>query len=150
MSKKSYKSAITLVEILLVIGLIGLVIGIGPLIDDNILKRSEVNVTYQKLLFALRKSQTNAQAGYHDTNWGTRILTDRIVVYTGQSYAGSDTQYEEIFIFPERVLIEGGAEVNFEKDTGETSSNYSLSIRDVNSLNQKQIEVNQYGIIETN
>jgi prepilin-type N-terminal cleavage/methylation domain-containing protein len=108
----------TLLEILLVIGIISiLLVFIVPLSLD-FYKSQQFEIQTQSVIQTLRRAQSKAMAMEQDTSFGLHITDQNYTLFKGNSYATRDTQYDEIFDFSEIINIGGLNEIVFLKSEG--------------------------------
>lgn len=156
-SKKS-QNGFTLIEILLVIGILGLLFGIGLLSIGNIQVITQNNASSSVMVSDLKTQQIKAMVG--DTegrgvpdNYGIKILSDQYILFHGMSYNPADTANFSIPItsgytlsstFPNTTILfasNSGELVNFIEDQD------SITLTHTPSGKQQIIRLNKYGTI---
>ena len=87
-------------------------------------------VRYQSYIFEectldvmhyLRLSHSHAKARLHGSSNGIKILPDRLVMFSGDSYLERMVVMDEEYIFPIGVTVDGLSEIVFEEITGTPS-----------------------------
>ncbi len=108
----------TLLEILLVIGIISiLLVFIAPLSLD-FYKSQQLETQAQSVIQTLRRAQSKAMAVELDSSFGVYITDQNYTLFKGNSYITRDVQYDEIFDFPEIINVGGLNEIVFLKSDG--------------------------------
>lgn len=137
--------AYTLIEILLVVGLIGLITAISlPVINDS-QYRSELESAIQTTTRALRTAQVNARAISGNSAWGVYLQGDVIVLFRGSSYAGRDPSYDTEYDFADNLTISGISEVVFSVFQGLPSATGNINFSVVGKTGQ--ININTKGVL---
>jgi len=150
---------LTLVELLLVVGILGMLFGIAILSLGNIQVVTK-NSTFSSVLISdLKNQQIKAMVG--DTegrgtpdNYGIKILSDRYVLFHGITYNASNTSnfsvpvdsgYTLSSTFPNTTIL-------FASDSGElvnfTQGQDTVTLIHTQSGKTKVIRLNKYGTID--
>ena len=147
-SKLAYfnkKSGLTIVELLIVIAIFTILFSLSSSVYNDYKSHSNLAVTANSVVEAMRFAQSGAQSGKGDSKWGVEILTNQITIFKGNSYAGRDISFDEDFVFANGVSASGLAEVIFDKLTGETSTVGTVTL--TNGAESKNISINEKGTI---
>jgi prepilin-type N-terminal cleavage/methylation domain-containing protein len=145
--KKRFKKGFTLVEIMLVIGLIAAITSISfPAYRNYLIKNSLEMATMNSANF-IRKAQILSMIGENDSRWGVYLTNEEIILYQGDSYTTRDPEYDEIFTNPESIQISGDTEINFEILTGNLDSNKTIIFSGENDFSTI-LNINRKGNIE--
>lgn len=138
------RKGFTFIEVLLVIMLIALILGISIPVSTNFFQQDNRSYDAQVITSALRHARLKAQAGEYDSNWGIYITVPSTTIFSGNSYATRDSQYDQDIPFSTASTITGDNEIVFSKRSGNTTP---ASI-DISSNSQTiTITVNNRGII---
>lgn len=113
--------AFTLLEILIVIGIIGVLASLTLPWGMDFYKSQQLASESQAILQVLRRAQSRAMFQESDSGFGVYFSGNRYVLFKGSSFAGRDSQFDEIFDLPAVVVPAGLAEVVFSKMEGKPS-----------------------------
>jgi prepilin-type N-terminal cleavage/methylation domain-containing protein len=110
----------TLLEILLVIGIISILLVFIVPISLDFYKSQQLETQTQSVIQTLRRAQSKATVVELDSSFGVYFGTSNYTLFKGSSYfdSGRDSQYDEIFDFPEIINIGGLDEIVFLKSEG--------------------------------
>jgi len=114
----SNKRGFTIVEMLLSIALVTIIAGIGVPIYQSLQVRNDLDVAVDSFVQSARRAQVLARASDGDTNWGVYATSSTIAIFKGASYAGRDSDYDEVFLVPTSITPSGVQEIVFEKFIG--------------------------------
>jgi len=139
--------AFTLVEIIVVLGIIGLFIGISvPFLQKTKLKndlRSSTTVMVQWL----RRAQLLAQSGSDDLGAGVYIQSGAMSVFRWDTYVTRLSEYDDVYILPSSVTFTGIQEIRFERVTGFPDTTWPIFILTSTEWEDNTINLNAKGII---
>lgn len=131
--KLKARGGLSLLEILIVIGILVLLVvaaaGVLPRFKDT----SELNSAVVRIVSLLEKSRTETLSSDGAQQHGVHFETTRAVFFTGTSYNEGGTD-DEIYILPESVEVSttslsgGGQDVVFERLTGETRQDGTITL----------------------
>jgi len=108
----------TLLEILLVIGILAILISFLLPIGLNFYKSQQLDTQTQAIIQTLRRAQLKAMAIELDSSFGVYLTDDNYTLFKGNSYTIRDLQYDEVFDLPEIINVSGLSEVVFLKSEG--------------------------------
>lgn len=108
----------TLVEILLALGILGLMLAVAQPSYSLFLATMGAQDAEVVYVQTLRRAQLLSEAGKGDSAWGVRISTSSILLYKGSGYASRDTAYDEAFTSATQFSVFGLTDVVFTKFTG--------------------------------
>ncbi len=148
----------TLIEIVIVMGIMGILMGLGTVSLLRSQRRAGVNEAAQVLISDLRSQQTKAMTGVTvggtvPVGFGIYFEANRYILFSGSSYNSSDSMNAEVSISaPSAITNIGfpGNAVVFLARSGEvagfTPSGNSVTIEE-DGGQAKTIQVNKYGIV---
>jgi type II secretory pathway pseudopilin PulG len=157
------KKGLTLIEALLIIGILFILLSIAFPNFRFFQKESDLNDSVEEIINTLRLAQNKALASEGASQWGiyfeTSTFPHRYILFKGESFATRDNSVDEIHKLPNSVEIYeinlwGGKEVVFEKVTGFVSSTsqfgkVSLRLRGDPTKN-KTIYIENSGLVGLN
>lgn len=136
----------SLVEMLLSVAIIAIIAGLSAPFYFSYLTGNDFGLAVETGVRSLRRAQFLAQNQERDSNWGTYFSTSSITIYSGASYSGRVSGYDERYDFPNTVTSTV-ADINFTKFTGETAITTAINIRS-NAGQSSTITVNAKGMID--
>mgnify|MGYP001612365742 CR=1 FL=1 len=149
----------TLVEVLVVAGVIAVLYGLVSLRLINVSQIASVKNPVNQLVTDVKNQQTRAMAT--DTqgsgvvsDYGIYFETSRYTVFRGSSYSAVDP-YNLVVNLPSRVQFSSitfpASTLQFGKGSGELpgfiGSQNTVTIRNIDSGEQKTVTVNRYGVV---
>ena len=112
------RRGVTMIELILVVGLVTLVVGISGGFYSRFLTQNAVANTTDQLVESLRKAQTYAMAGKENSNWVVAYQGGAIVFYRGNSYATRVSAFDEVTSVNSSLTVSGLTDINFARVTG--------------------------------
>jgi prepilin-type N-terminal cleavage/methylation domain-containing protein len=146
------KRGVTLIELLLVIGIMAIIVSATLPLYSVFLVRNEVKTTSWDVVDALNRAKIHSMTGRDNQEWGVHFDSSAYTLFKGGAYSPTDPA-NEIYnlnssIFVGGVLLNGeGNEVVFNKVTGDTDEYGSISLEDSNSNASATISINKVGTI---
>ncbi len=144
-STKELSRGFTLVEIVVVIGIVALLVAFSTSVYNSFKTHENLEIATTGVVEAVRHAQANAQSGKGDSSWGVESLSNSILIFKGSSYASRDTSSDLPFDFSGGVVASGLSEIVFEKITGSTVNTGAITL--TNSYGTKNITINAKGTI---
>lgn len=141
------KNGFTLLEILLVIGVVVILAGISMPIYQSFQVKADLGASAQSLVQNLRQAWIFSKAMKNDSSWGIYLETGKIVLFKGSSYASRDSSFDEETVISDSISLSGMNEIVFSKLSGlpQTTGSMTLTSSD-NSTST--IIINSQGMIE--
>ncbi len=140
------KHGFTLVEVLLAVGLIGILTGVGAPVFSRLLTKNNLDVAGESLAVSWRRGQGLAMANDGDSLWGVKVATGSLTLFKGSSFSGRDTNYDETSDLPSTILVSGTAtEIVFNKLTGTPSAAGTITL--VNFADTITLTINSQGTV---
>jgi Tfp pilus assembly protein FimT len=120
----------TIAEVLIVVGLIGLVVSVSMPMYNRYIARNSMEIARQNVAQGLERAKFLAQTGMNDSAWGfsTIAIPGRGVLFMGDSFATRNPAFDELYSIPESITVDGLTEVVFEKVTGLPSVTGTITI----------------------
>jgi prepilin-type N-terminal cleavage/methylation domain-containing protein len=110
----------TMIEVLLVIGIIGAVTSVSIPMYRDYQVRSDLNIATEQATQGLSRARILAQSGKDDTQWGFYVPNGTL--YKGSSYATRVQAYDEVYPMPSTITTTGLLEVSYSRVEGAPSS----------------------------
>jgi prepilin-type N-terminal cleavage/methylation domain-containing protein len=139
------KNGFTLMELLIVIGIIVLLSIILLPIGFNYYQRELLNKTEDQLVWLLKEARDNAVNQKNGSFFGVYIAVNDFIIFQGPNYNQRAAENDSSYSFPETITISGLKEIIFVPNTGTTQQVGTISL----ALGQfkKDISINEFGII---
>lgn len=142
---KKQQGGFSLLEILIVAGIVALVISISDSVYSNFRSHNNLELATYSVVEGARHAQENSVKVKEDSSWGVEILSDQIVVFKGNSYGSRDSSFDLALMFPRGVTATGLSEIVFEKVTGVTGDTGTTTLTGTDST--REIYINEKGTI---
>lgn len=136
----------TLIEILLVIGIFGVLISFILPLSLTFYKSQQLEVQAQSIVQILRSAQLKSMATESDSSFGVYFTSGSYTLFKGNSYLTRDENYDEIFDLPKIVNVSGTLEIVFLKLEGTPKVQPAYIILNTDSDTRK-IDINEVGRI---
>ena len=135
----------TLVELLMVLGILALLIVVSLPLTVNFYKTRQLDVHEQGIVQALRRAQLKAMSIERNSAFGVYLTSTQYVLFKGSSYAARDTSYDEVFDLSGNLSVSGLSEIVFSKLNGTTTDTGTITL----SIDDKteSININEMGRI---
>lgn len=108
----------TLIEILLVVGILMILAILTLPITFDFYRSQQLNTHAQELTQTLRRAQLKAMSVESGSSFGVYLTDDNYTLFKGPSFASRDVQYDEVFDLPRIIAVSGIKEVVFSKFEG--------------------------------
>ncbi len=132
------RRAFSLLEVVIVIGIIGVMAALSiPQYRDYQI-RSDLDTVAQQVSQGLARAQLLAKSGERDSAWGFYVPAG--ILYKGASYATRDSNYDQTFPMPSTIAVNGLLDISYAKNTGTPSEVGNITLRALND-DQRQIQV---------
>lgn len=134
--KHSNRSGFTLVELLLVIGIMLILVVVSLPVYGNLQLTSQLHDSEDRLRQFFRLAQVRSISGLNDSAHGIYVeinpaTEDRVILYQGDSYLTRDTSLDQPESFTEIVSLStslSGSDVNFARPFGLPSATGTVVI----------------------
>lgn len=137
------RKGFTLIEVLVVIGIIIGLFAIGALVDSSSIGRQSLSSVESTLVSVLQKARSRAMNNIAETSHGVFIDSDKFVLFQGGSYDSGESTNEEISR-SDAVAVTGLDEIIFTPLSGEATDGTITLTQGVQS---REIEILEDGLI---
>ncbi len=144
------KKGFTLVELLLVLGLISIILALAFMTTSSLVFVVALRDQTRNVESALRKAQSSAIAGRGDNGAGGKVEEDKFTIFQGDSYTGRIKPLDRTVHFPVAMSLSGVTEFVFQKESGLPVLTEEASLVLLFGSDSKEITVNLQGKIESN
>ena len=152
LQEENNKNGFTLIEMLLVIGLVLVIFGITISVGRDFSSNIDLENTAKGISSKIKLAKSQSISALNGTHYSVRVEPSKIVIFEGSAYtAGLLTNSE--YIFSDKIEIfahslGGGDDIVFSRLTGLTNNSGTISLRVINDpSNWKQIFINSDGQI---
>ncbi|MEK7180934.1 MAG: type II secretion system protein [Patescibacteria group bacterium] len=129
--KNNSQSGVTLLEILLVVGVIAIISAFSLPVYESFKNKNDLSLGVTLSANALRRASELAMASDGDSKWGVKFVTSSIIIFKGDNFASRDSNFDEKSDISSNILISDTSEVVFQKYSGlplaETTTTFSAS-----------------------
>lgn len=140
------RQGFTLLELLLVIGMLAVIGAIASPAWRAYQVRSDVETAVDSLTQALGRAKLKAVAGDGASAWGYDVQTSTL--FRGTEFASRDVAADELYPRPSAVAASGLMRVTFAALTGRPSATGSIILTSIRGdVRQVSIEIDEEGII---
>jgi prepilin-type N-terminal cleavage/methylation domain-containing protein len=140
------KKGFSLIELLIVIGILAILGAIMAPIGAGLLSRNNLRTKTDEVIISLQAARVNSMSGKEDSPWGVSIGANQIILFKGTSFAARDQAFDEVFGYPSSLTITN-SEVVFDLVTGLPSSSTTINLNGPGSLSEVVI-VNSNGAVD--
>lgn len=153
-SRMSYRSntrGVTFLELIIAVGILGLLLAVITPSFLNFRRNSILNTETQEVITIINKARLSAMSSKGDMKYGVHLESGKIVLFPGTIYTGGASGNEEHILnsaltFSVITVNGGGANVVFEKITGATSQNATTTLLVTGSTASTTIVIHPTGI----
>jgi len=159
MFKAKHNNGFTLIETLLVVGVLIILLSMSVVLLGPSQKQSDLQSSSQEIINALRRAQNRTLASENESTFGVFIDTisnpHQYILFQGVDYVNRVLALDEISSLPESiefsvVNLGGGDEIVFDRVDGTTSQPGSITVRLKSPPSQTRIiYIDALGVIET-
>lgn len=136
----------TLLEMLLSVAIISLIGGLSVPVYQSLQVRNELDVMVAESAQAVRSAQVFASAVREDAKWGVYITADTITIFKGDSYAGRDSDFDELVGTADVANVSGTQEFVFTRVDGRPESTGSITFETSNGTT-RTVTINEMGTL---
>jgi len=146
MIKQIRYRGMTLIEVLLVIGLLGALVGLAIPFYQSFQVTSELDNTTHEIISALRLAQGRAMASENFESHGVHFETGEFTVFSGDEYDANDPKNFATEISRTLSINAESADMIFTKVMGIPENTFGVVITS-SSGEQRLISVNEMGMV---
>lgn len=143
---RNHETGTSLIEILIVIGIFGLIISLGLVTSFNSYRRSNLRAERDILVSVLAKARNQSISNVNESPHGISVQPGNYVIFQGSSYATRDTSVDEDVPYVSSLTVSGTNEIVFVQLTGEVTTPGTITISF--QSNPADISVNSEGRID--
>jgi len=158
MIKIKKNKGISLIEILIVVGLIAIISAIAGLNLSQFHNQQVLRNTTEDVISLLNEARNDTISSKNSNTYGVHLETNKITLFAGASFTSNPSNkqinLDSAVIIPSSGginLNEGGSDIVFDRITGETTKYGTIIIQLVNNATlQKVINISNLGVIGSN
>lgn len=128
MKRRPPLSGLTLIELLLVIGILAIVGAFLSRDATQVLSQSYFTNTVERIVRTLHTAQVYSFSGRNDSAWGVHYEPGKVVLFKGTGYVSRDPAFDAVTSIPSAVTITGWNDLSFDKLRGKPSVPLSILI----------------------
>lgn len=133
-------------EVLLSIAFFGVLMAMSVPVIESLQQKNTAVLAANIVEQQVRRAQILARNGAEDSDWGVKVQSGSVVLFSGSSYAARNTDYDESYAVSSGVAFSSSPEIVFSKFTGQTASQVSLSVTDTRSQGVDLV-IEQNGVV---
>jgi len=137
----------TLIEMLMSVALIGLIALILMPVYQSLQVRNDADLIAQTIANNFRRAELLSSGGVGDSSWGVYFTSSTITLFQGATYAGRNTEYDELTSVPGSLTLSGLSSVIFEKYSGNAQSVGAIVVSSTIG-DSKTININSKGMVQ--
>lgn len=146
------KAGFTAVEVLWVLGIIGIIFAFVSVNLISFSRKSALSSTVSMLISDIRQQQLKAMMGdggslETPSNYGVYFQQTSYVLYKGDSYNPADPQNFVVTLEGNLQFSTPSAQVNFSRSSGLIPAPSAQAIIDTTNGEMEEIQLNKYGVI---
>lgn len=134
-----------MVEIILVVAIISSLSAMVYSSGTKFFIKNHLDNTRNNLISSLRTAQINTMSGKGELPWGVKVISNEIILFSGNDFASRDTVYDEKFGIPDSVTCDQ-SEIVFLRPDGDILSVVQINIAD-NIGQSVLVSMNEEGIV---
>lgn len=147
------KRGFTIVEILIVLGIMGLVTILTVGVFSNFKNQESLDKTSGLVIEILRQAKHSTIDSKNSNQYGVHFDPNSVVLYVGPTYSDISPSNQTYLLNSDIVVYStnlngGGNDVLFNKVTGETNNNGTIVLRSQTDGTTKTITIYKTGLIE--
>jgi len=153
--KINSNKGLTLVEVLVVIGVMALIVGIVFGSFNSFRGTKSVSIDAETVVEILRQARNETLSSKNAGAYGVKFATSTMTIFLAPTYvAGTATNRDFTLSSPKTVLTlsltGGGSTIVFNKLTGETSQNGTIAVSSSVASSTKTVTIYKTGLVESN
>jgi len=136
----------TLIEVLLALATIAAISAIMAPVYGYFYNRNSLDNAVQQVVSDLRRAQTLSRGAEMDSNWGVYVSSTTATIFSGNTYATRNSNYDEIESLNSLASVSGLNEIVFLKATSTPTTSGTLVLTS-NSNESRNVSINSQGTI---
>jgi len=127
-SPQAKRRGFTVIEMLLVIGIIGILGLVSFPGIFQVLSQGYFTNTVERMVRTLRTAQSYSLSGKADSSWGVHYEEGKLVLFKGTDYAARDPSFDAVTAVPVAVVVTGWSDLYFDRLRGNPSAPLSVMV----------------------
>ncbi|MDQ3075641.1 MAG: prepilin-type N-terminal cleavage/methylation domain-containing protein [bacterium] len=140
------RSGFTLIEILVVLGIVGMVLAIGSMVNFDTYGREILTSEHSSLASVLYKARGMSMNNLYSMPHGVHVEPDSYVIFRGSPYSFTNSNNEVLPRNPNIIITPADFEVTFAQLSGEPSATGALTMSD--GTRTKTVTIISGGLID--
>lgn len=137
----------SLLELILSISLIAVLASFSLPIYRVFQLNNQLDVAADIIAETSRRAQLLSQIGDRDSAHGIHLGSGELVMFTGDSYAGRQGEYDETFSLSDQLEFAGLSEIVFAELTGLPDVTGTIDITALNNATRR-LQISAFGVVE--
>lgn len=122
----------TLIELVVVIGILGILLLVGITFTRVFIRQVDLDTTSQQILSTLQLAREQTLASEDESRYGVHFETSKYVSFKGSTYSATDPDNKEYDLTAAEIYeinLGGASDVVFDRVRGTTSNNGNIKVR---------------------
>ncbi len=152
--KQKFTAGFSLVEILVVIGILGILTGIVAPKVVHFYNAYQMDALAQDLVQTLRSADMRSMQSEGSSPYSVHLITGpggSFTLFRGTNYAARDTSYDEMHPIPSALSLSysgAGPDISFTKIEGLTTNTGSITLSWPDGNQTRSMSVGTYGVVD--
>ncbi len=147
------KKGFTILELLIVLGIMALLVGVIFSAFINVRKGNALQNDTDVIVETLRQARSQTLSSQNQMQYGVHLASTQITLFTGASYSAGNATNQNIPLNASDTvltitLVGGGSDVVFARLSGETTQSGTVVLSSSSTGKTKTITIYKTGIIE--
>lgn len=138
----------TLVELLLILGILALLFGVIGSIASNTYPKNTLRSEVDVVLQTIRHAQALTLARKQDSVWGVHLTSSNLTLFAGTTYGTRNTLYDQTHSVPSGITLSGLTDIVFEALKGTTTNTGTITLMADATSQIINLVVNENGVVE--
>ncbi len=143
----------SIIEILIVLGIMAILTGITFSVFSSVKKAQALEKDRDSIIEVLRQARSQTLSSKNASQYGVHITSSQITLFTGTSYSVGNSSNQDFILQGSDTIVTisltgGGSDVVFNRLTGETNQNGTITISSPSTSQTKTVTIYKTGLVE--
>jgi prepilin-type N-terminal cleavage/methylation domain-containing protein len=145
MNQREDNFGFTILEVLIVMGILSILVGLGLFIGNDFFKGYSLRLEKNTVVSALQKARSQSMNNIGQSNHGIYVTSDGFAIFQGPSYDGRSTSFDQAISSDPSITHSGLNEIVFSQLSGQSNASGTITLS--NGISSTTISVNYEGAI---
>ncbi len=152
--KKIYKKGFTVVELLVILGVLILLVSIFLSTFVQFRKHQSLLMDTDTIVGVLRQARNQTLSSQNSVNYGVHITAPTVTLFVGPSYSAGAGNNQVFSLSSTDTIVNvaltgGGSDVIFNRLSGETAQNGSITVSSPGIPENKTVTIYKTGLVDS-